>query len=193
VTVTAYDVSDRRVLVPQLIEPDRTRAVLLPTRPSTTSVMTRGAEIFAEAIGQLSPEHQPRLSRLLRWATQLESDGLAVLYTSTSQGRWVLNVRLPNQDRSLVTIWTDQSGSLCPFRSVFEQECPKTLHALDERLAGEIRQGNFIKSEYDDDVLSLLRAAYEEASRLSPLASEKPGSASRSINTTSSDGTTSQT
>lgn len=46
---------------------------------------------------------------------------------------------------------------------MFEAAAPKTLALLDARLEGEIRQGDYIKSAIDDDVLALFRAAHEEA------------------------------
>jgi hypothetical protein len=164
VTVTAYDVADRRVLVPQLIEPDRTRTAPPTSSASSAPTITRGAHVFAEAIRQAQAEQQPLLKRLHDWAIQLESDGLAVVYTSTGKGKWLLNPRLPGQQRGLVTIWNDNGAHISPYRTVLEQESPNALAALEERLPGLIGQGNYLKATYDDDLLGLLRTAYEEAS-----------------------------
>lgn len=166
VTVTAYDVGEHRVLVPQLVEPERTPA--LPTaaraRASAGTVISKGPQVFAAAIDASPAEQQGLLRRLLEWAVRLEDDGLAVLYTSAGTGRWVLNPRLPGQERGLVTIWNEKGGSLSPYRTVFQQEAPNALAALEAHLHGQIKQGGYLTAEYDDHVLGLLRAAYEEAS-----------------------------
>lgn len=108
-------------------------------------------------------ENQPALSRLLEWALDLEKDGLAVLYTSVGKGRWVLNPRLPGQERGMVMIWNDKGASLSPYRTVLSQEAPRALSALDAKAPGQIGQGNYVRVDYDDEMLHLFRAAYAEA------------------------------
>lgn len=167
VTVTAYGVGDRRVLVPQLVEPERTPALQAPPATSSASepTVTKGPSIFAAAIDNAPEEQRALLGRLHDWAVQLERDGLTVLSTSTGKGRWVLNLRLPGQQRGLVSVWNENGASLSPWRTVLQQEAPQSLAALDERLPGQIKQGNYIKADYDDDLLGWFRAAYEEANR----------------------------
>ena len=63
----------------------------------------------------------------------------------------------------MVMIWNEKGGLLSPYRSVFEQEAPEMLSALDHAFPGQIGQGNYIKADYDDQLLNLLRRAYEEA------------------------------
>ncbi|MDQ3537720.1 MAG: hypothetical protein M3415_02810 [Actinomycetota bacterium] len=165
VTVTAYRVGERRVLVPQLVEPERVPALppSMPTSAASQATITQGSDVFAATIEQSPEEQRPVLWRLHDWAVQLESDGLAVLYSSTGKGRWVLNPRLPGQPRGLVTIWNENGGSLSPYRTVLQQEAPNSLAALDDRVPGQIKQGNYLKADYDDHLLGLFRAAYEEA------------------------------
>jgi hypothetical protein len=104
------------------------------------------------------------LRGLLEWARGLEQSGLATLYTSIGKGRWVLNPRLPGQGRALVTIYNDNKAAyLSPYRTVLAQQAPEALASLDLKAPGEIGQGNYIKTNYDDELLNLLRAAYREA------------------------------
>jgi hypothetical protein len=166
VVVTAYDVGGRRMIVPQLVEPDRsqiTAATAGTGKPASTSEIIVGAAPFEASIPEAPIEHQPMLQRLLDWAVELERDELAVLYTSEGKGRWVLNPRLPGQQRGMVVIWHESGGFLSPYRTVLEQEAPATLAKLDAAAPGQIGQGNYIKTEYDDQLLGLLRTAYEEA------------------------------
>ena len=162
VTVNAYAVGERRVLVPQLVEPERV-PVTAASSAAAEPFITSGPEVFAAAVEQAPEEHRPLLRRLLDWAVQLETDRLAVLYTSAGKGRWVLNPRLPGQQRGLVVIWNENGASLSPYRTVLQQEAPHALAALDERAPGQIRQGNYLSVDYTDEILQLFRAAYEEA------------------------------
>jgi hypothetical protein len=168
ITVTAYDIDGRRILVPQLVEPDRSQVTAstagTSARPNLTTIV-KGWEPFADSIDHAPPESQEGLRRLLAWARELEAAHLAVLYTSTGKGRWVLNPRLPGQERGMVVVWNEKGPSLSPYRTVFEQEAPDTLRELDVALPGQIGKGNYIKADYTAAVLSLLRGAYQEAAR----------------------------
>jgi hypothetical protein len=57
----------------------------------------------------------------------------------------------------MVTIWNESRAYLSPYRTVFAQQAPKTLAALDAKAPGEIGQGNYIKTDYDDQLLNLLQ------------------------------------
>ena len=64
----------------------------------------------------------------------------------------------------MVTIRNDNEAAyLSPYRTVLAQQAPEALAALDAKASGEIGQGNYIKINYDDGLLNLLRAAYLEA------------------------------
>jgi hypothetical protein len=165
VSVSAYQIGDRRVLVPQLVEPERTAAAPPIAHSTSAPVESEGAKVFVEAIGTSRAEHQALLRNLAEWALNLEKDGLAVLRTATGKGRWMLKPHLPGQQRGLVTIWNDGGGYVSPYRTVFEQEAPNSLLLLDERWQGQIGQGNYIDRQLLDEVLPVLRDAYSESAR----------------------------
>lgn len=166
VVVTAYEIAGQRILVPQLVEPDRSQvtAELSGTgRPSTGSEVVGGSDAFAASIESAPTGHQPMLRRLLNWALELERDGLAKLFTSIGKGRWVLSPRLPGQSRAMIAVWNDKGAYLSPYRTVFAQEAPTTLAELDAMAPEQIGQGNYIKADYDDQMLARLRDAYAES------------------------------
>ncbi|MFF4197835.1 hypothetical protein [Nonomuraea sp. NPDC001831] len=165
VTVSAYKVQDSQVLVPQLIEPERA-TMRSPMRPSTSrreAKPTAGSALFIAGIEDADPTHGDYLRGLCEWAQQLESAGLATLYTTVGKGRWVLNLRLPGQDRGMLTIWNDRGAFLSPQRSVLAAEAPLTLARLDERRPNEIRQNNYLTNPVDQEILELFKEAYAEA------------------------------
>ena len=85
---TEYDIGDRRVLVPQLIEPDRSQmsaaSGTMSAPPATETV--KGVEEFKASINKAPPNHRPGLRQLLAWALDLEVEGLAVLYHVDREG-----------------------------------------------------------------------------------------------------------
>lgn len=171
VVVTAYEIDGRRVLVPQLVEPDRTQVTAARAgtgTPPAVAEIVPGVARFREAVEYAPVPTQPGLRRLSEWATTLERDGLATLFTSIGKGRWVLNLRLPGQSRGMVSIWNENGSYISPYRTVFAKLAPKTLAALDAQFPNEIGQGNYIKTKYDEGLLELLRAAYIEARDAAP-------------------------
>lgn len=171
ITVTAYDIGGRRILVPQLVEPDRSQVTAQAAGGGAVQTRTdivKGSAPFADSISTALPEHRQGLQSLLDWALALEADGLAVLYTSTGKGRWVLNPRLPGQERGMVVIWNENGAGLSPYRTVLQREAPAALEELERVVPGQIGQGNYIKAEYDERVLGSIRAAYKEAADRRP-------------------------
>lgn len=120
ITVSAYDIGGHRVLVPQLVGPDRSRSTTGTAGGvafQRSAVPVRGVQGFAASIDQAAEPDRALLHRLLDWALRLEADGLAVLYTSEGKGRWLLNLRLPGQQRGMVTVWNDHGPYLSPYRT----------------------------------------------------------------------------
>lgn len=164
VAVTAYDVRGSQVLVPQLVEPDRALAASIsPSRMQGEAKPTPGSASFRDSIESADPSHRELLRRLCDWAERLQSDGLATLFTTVGKGRWILNPRLPGQSRGMFMIWNDRGAYVSPQRTVIQAEAPNTLVRLDELLPGQIGQNNYLKCDVSDEVLALLRSAYEES------------------------------
>jgi hypothetical protein len=82
VTVTAHHVGDRRVLVPQRVEPTLA-AVDRPRTPDASSGLkgtsTAGIDDFLRSLGDAPADQQPILRRLADWALDLQRQGLASL------------------------------------------------------------------------------------------------------------------
>jgi hypothetical protein len=171
VTVPAFRVGERAVVIPQRIEParvpprgpleDRGRVPL----PAPSAVHSDGSAEFEAGIEGSPPEQQPELRRLLAWAQDLEALGLARLRTGQGQQRWTLLPVVTGRDAGLVTVWNDRGtgASMALWRSTLTKWAPKSLtrmEALEPPIT--IGQGNTLRDP-SDEILVLLRAAYEEA------------------------------
>jgi hypothetical protein len=170
ITVTAFDVGDQRVIVPQRIEPEKLETPA-PGSPAATTTAGRpttytpGAAEFASSIEVATPENRPGLRRYLAWAESLAAAGLATLRTGRGRGRWTLLPAMKRDDVGLVTIMNENGPVLIPWRSVFEKWAPDTLAALDTLDPPlPIARGNNLR-DVPDEVLALLTRAYEEAAR----------------------------
>jgi Uncharacterized protein conserved in bacteria len=168
VTVTAFQVGDQSVIVPQRIEPGKVEAPKVPAKAAATSAgsgttYSPGPAEFAAGIDASPIEQQAELRRYLAWAEELAKSGLATLRTGRGQGRWTLVPVVKGGDAGLVTIWNDHGSAISPWRSALTKWAPETLTELDGRVPPiEVAQGNALR-EVADDLLQLFRTAYEEA------------------------------
>lgn len=164
VTISLFAVGERKVLVPQRVEPQRRAAEIhAPGSPTGLAAESDGSEEFRKGVEAVTGEGRPLLDRILAWATQLESSELARLVSVVGATRTVLRVHVPG-DAGLVTLWNEKAMAwVSPWRSVFQRRAPRALEGLDKLLGPEaIGQGNYLK-RIDDEVLGLITAAYREA------------------------------
>jgi hypothetical protein len=167
VTVTAYQVGERRVLVPQRVEPSRA-AVDRPRPPASGGLAgssIQGADVFLRSINDAPAEQQPTLRRLAQWALELQRRGLATLTSyQGARGEVTLLPKIKPDNVGLVTIWNwNGTAPLQFWKSVFQRRAPSTLPMVEGAAAPvKVGQGNTI-TEVNDDLLACLTQAYEEA------------------------------
>jgi hypothetical protein len=168
VTVTAFQVGDQSVIVPQRIEPGKVEpptasAKPMPATAGSGTTYSPGSTEFVAAIDASPIEHQADLRRYSAWAEDLATAGLARLRTGRGQGRWTLVPVVKGGDAGLVTIWNDHGAAISPWRSALAKWAPETLGELEGLVPPVvIAQGNALKA-VPDDVLGFFRTAYEEA------------------------------
>ncbi len=169
VTVSAFEVNGTRLLVPQRVDPlQRVAEDYTPLARSgrADALPTEGSAAFAERISVCPPDVQEDHHRLLRWARDLEHQGIARLWTTVGLTQDVLQVRVPGEQVGLVTVWRGGTGpALSLWETVFERRAPTTLPLVKAALAG----GSMSKSVRDpsDDLLARLTDAYREAAAVS--------------------------
>ncbi len=166
ITVAAYDVNGTTILVPQRVDPERSIEEPAKHRSANddTGRLVDGSDDFEKGIAESPEEQRGKLHQLLSWARELERAGLVKLSTYHGKAnRMTLLPRLQPENAGLVTIWNENGAALQFWRSMFERKAPKSLPTVAEHIQPlEVRQGNSHR-EFDDELLALLRQAYEEA------------------------------
>ena len=165
VTVAAYQVGDERLLVPQRVEPERIDTSLASTPQSVAKgIASEGIKQFAEFVEAMTGPVRTENERLLAWAQQLESEGIARLESyrgATGRAIATLLPYLLNEQVGLVSI--DSYGNLMPWRSVFERRAPHSLPAVAAAMAPvELGAGRAVKKP-SDELLAAVTSAYREA------------------------------
>jgi hypothetical protein len=166
ITVTAYEVGNSRVLVPQRIEPARRAREMSDAAVNARQSGTQayGSYDFRSAIDQAPPEFRDDLARVSDWAEALEAEGLARLATrSGTSGITSLKPLLYSGGVALVTITCDVKSSYMQFyRSVFERRAPEAIPAVEAALGTTITQGNATRA-FTEGLLTALTDAYRQA------------------------------
>jgi hypothetical protein len=170
VTVSSFDASGSRILVPQRVEPER-RPIEPPRGVGggpkvSTATATDGPGEFQESIEEAPVEHQDALRRLCAWAVALEGERLVKLQSYRGMGGEVtLLPRLQPENAGLVTVWNSDGASMSIYRSVFERRAPESIPKVEALIAPKrIAQGNTI-TDISDELLAALTDAYREANR----------------------------
>lgn len=176
-TVTSYEVAGTKLVVPRRLSLERVASEATSSIPAATGKTgyVAGTDAFATSIDSAPLASQGDLRRLLGWANDLESQGLAKprSYVGKTNGVTLLPC-VRGENVGLVTIWNSNGTGLSFWRSVFERRAPETLKriaAMPE--APTIGQGTYITS-VPDDLLRELTAAYREAADGMTVSSGKP-------------------
>lgn len=167
VTVSSYDVSGAKVVVPQRVDPEVPRSRPTPAATGTSEATGRyvtGADDFEEAIAGCPDDQQPLLRRLTDWAKGLEREGLVKLGTyHGTRGVLTLLPRLRADNAGMVTVWNDRGPYLQFWRSVIERRAPSVLPRIEELAApAKVGQGTTLRAP-SDELLAALTDAYREA------------------------------
>lgn len=167
ITVDAYEIGGSKVLVPQRVDPERVpkESDRQPVRARAIAAerSTPGADEFERGIQGLPGPQRERLTRLVAWARQLESEGLARLTSFKGANGDTLLPRLMPDNAGLVTIWNQGGPVLYFWRSVFERRAPRALPRIEALVApAEVGRGTAIR-DISDELVEALTEAYREA------------------------------
>jgi len=168
ITVSSYALGDEQILVPQRVDPEHPSEVVAPAvptdakSPAARAKPVDGSGPFEEAISRESGETAKELQKLLAWATDLQSRGLATLKTMLGQERQILLPWLPGEKAGLVSVWNDNGAYVSLWRSVFVRFAWEVIEPIEGLIAGPIGQGNSVRNP-SAELLDLITTAYEKA------------------------------
>jgi hypothetical protein len=174
ITVTAYQLGERRIIVPQRVAPEPPRRMgsdEAPAQSRTGGLARRGHSVagvapFAGAIPNAPPEMQPALVRLSELGERLQVERLADVSTYFGKrGEVTLLPRLRPDNAGLVTFWqwTDGRALVTPYRTVFERRAPNSIVGFEQAAApARLGQGNEV-STITDELIDAVYHAYLEA------------------------------
>lgn len=172
VTVAAYEIGGRRVVVPQCVEPERRprpeTGPVEASRPGRPRMGDHVPEVgaFRAQLATVPANRRPPLERFADWAQQLADEKLAEVSTYFGKrGEVVLLPRLLPERAGLVSLcrWTDDSAVISVWRSVFERRAPESIELIESLMTPTpLGQGNTINN-VSDDLLAAPQQAYVEA------------------------------
>lgn len=166
VVVTAHDVGEARVLVPQRIDPARRVAELSAAEAAArqAKALQAGSGEFRAVAESAPAEHRDLVLRLTEWAEGLDREGLVTL--STYRGKNDITTLLPRlraDQAGLATVYLEPNGVyLQLWPTVFARRAPAAAPVVERLLDGPIRHGQRITA-VSDELLTALTSAYREA------------------------------
>jgi hypothetical protein len=169
ITVASYQIGGSNVIIPTRIDPEQEpkqpMAQPAPVTPAK-GYGIEGADDFEAAIDEAPESDRETLWQMLAWARELESTGLAKLWTyHGASGRLTLLPYIPGESAGLVTLWNDSGAYISFWRSVFLRRAPDNLpHIEDLVKPTKIGQGNTTRL-ITDELLDALTRAYCEAAQ----------------------------
>lgn len=173
ITVSAYEAGPEQLLVPQRVDPEypAEHAPAAPGLANRRAGKSRrevdGSDAFEEAIARATEPVRSELRRLLAWARELETTGLATLRTVFGEEREVLTVWVRGEKGGLVSIWHEGDGYLSLWRSVFVRLAWDKIKAVEDSLGEPVRQGSSVPNP-SPELLDLLTDAYRDAAQGPP-------------------------
>lgn len=165
ITVSAYQVGDEQILVPQRVDPEHLPETAAPAQRRIAAPaphQAEGSEAFERAIEHAAAEDQGPLSRLLAWARELEAAQLATLRTAIGKGREILLVWIRGEKAGMVSIWNDNGPYLSLWRSVIVRRASPHLAVIETEFAKPVGQGTTIAAP-SEALLEALGSAYRYA------------------------------
>lgn len=169
IAVHSYAIGERRIAVPQRLDPEHRQELSLPrlpARPAVTGHLEHGVGPFRDRIAEAPVQHQTALTAMADWAEHLAQHGgvSADTYFGT-RGALVLLPRLRDENVGLVSMWMNADGSpmISFWRGVFERRAPAFLGPVEGLIAPKTVGKGTTTRQVTPQLLDLLRQAYGSA------------------------------
>jgi hypothetical protein len=182
IVVTSYRIGDRRIAVPQRLDPEH-RAQVAAARPARSAPRTvaghleSGVAPFRELIAETAEIYRPTLTMMSDWADELQANNPNVTvatYFGTG-GDVSLLPRFKDENVGLVSLWRYASGkpSISFWRSVFERRSPQSIAPIEELIGKSVGRGN-TTNIVSAELLDIVGSAYGSANGAAPKPEIRP-------------------
>ncbi|MDQ3443515.1 MAG: hypothetical protein M3490_07900 [Chloroflexota bacterium] len=171
ITVSSFDVNGRQIVVPRRIDPGHDKHVAESPatggvkKPSSTPIAMDGTDEFVKSIDHAPTEKQSELRHVATWVDSLINEGIARGFTTVGKGRWILNVRLPDEPVGLVSIYNEKGGSICFYRAAFQRRAPLSISRIEDVIKPVALGKGTCTNVITDRLLAVISDAYREAKR----------------------------
>lgn len=167
-TVATYQVGERRVAIPQRLDPRHEQfaaAVPAPASPPSQVITEDGSGLFQSALYEAPETYQAQFLAMLEWANQLQALGLALLVSRRGPWRTVLTARIKGEDRGLMSLWNDHGQPyLWLHGTVIEKRAPTIAHELSEAMGKDLKGRVAIKwGDVTPELRGVLTEGYRQA------------------------------
>jgi hypothetical protein len=176
IAVSAYEVGDEQILVPQRVDPEHpdeqvVAKAAVGRRAASARREIDGSDAFEEAVARVSGSERPVLQRLLEWARELEAERLATLRTVQGKDHQILLVWVRGEKTGPASIRTD-GAQLSLWRSAFVRLAWDHIRRIEKILGQPIGQGSTV-SGAPEGLLAALANAYRDAVKSQPTWNER--------------------
>lgn len=175
VKVSAYQINDDQILIPQRIDPEREMETLPtwgaagsgPSSRSSGTIRTKGSGRFHEINEGLNEQTAAQGRILASWAEALEAEGICRLYSVESGDGWPnLRLHLNNERKTFAHFWPHADGiGAWIYRTVTERRAPQNWPRIQE-ITGVTRGTG--GAEATEELRDALAEAYREALNTEP-------------------------
>ena len=175
VKVSAYQINDDRILIPQRIDPERETETLGaagaadsgPSSGSSGTIWTKGPGRFHEMNEGLDKQTAAHGHILASWAETLETEGICRVYSVESGEGWPnLRLHLNNERKTFAHFWPHADGiGAWIYRTVTERRAPQSWPRIQEITGVTKGTGG---AEATEELRDALAEAYREALTTEP-------------------------
>ena len=170
IVVTSYTIGERRIAVPQRLDPEH-RPEPPPARPARRTNrghMESGVGTFRNLVSETSEPYRTTLAMMTEWAEDLIATvpGVKADTYRGASGDTSLLPRLRRDNAGLVTLWRGADGkpSASLWRTVFERRAPSYVQRVEELTDQQMGQGTVV-GNITAELLALFAEAYRAAVR----------------------------
>jgi hypothetical protein len=164
IAVTSYKIGERRIAVPQRLDPGPPAA--RPTKRTNRGHEEPGVQAFRDLIPETSEAYRATLAMMAQWVEDLVATvpGVKADTYLSARGDTSLLPRLRRDNAGLVTLWRGEGGqpSASLWRTVFQRRAPDYIERVEQLTNQPMGQGTVVGT-ITPELLALFAEAYRTA------------------------------